>query len=224
MSTGNKTYITDSLIRSIQADGLVKVKQERNRAYLLISVLVIMLILTVVSIMVLSTIRTVIPVVSVLDANGHVVKQTVVSKENMMAKDSFVESQVYSFMMYCNTFDPQWRQHYSDLCRLHATEEVASQYDRETSSDNPDNPYYLIGKHGRRYPKITGMTKLDAGTYQVAFQSITEQSGGEQKVAFYTALVRYVFTAKPLALGDRWENPLGFAAVAYRKDQELSRQ
>ncbi|MBD4256077.1 type VI secretion protein, partial [Xanthomonas citri pv. citri] len=41
---------------------------------------------------------------------------------------------------------------------------------------------------------------------------------------YYTALVRYTFTFKPLALGDRWENALGYATTAYRKDQELSRQ
>ncbi len=224
MNNGNKTFVGDALIRMIQADGLHKFKQERNRAFLLISMLLVCMVILVVAIIVLSNIRTVIPVVSVIDANGYVVKQDVVSKEKIVAQDSFVQSQVYNFMVYCNTFDPAWRQHYSDLCRLHATEDVARQYDNEISPDNPDNPYYLIGKHGHRYPKITGITKMGHDTYQVSFQSITENSGNEKSVTYYMALVRYIFTEKPLALGDRWENPLGFAAMAYRKDQELSRK
>lgn len=224
MRSGNKTYIDDPLIRTIQADGLHKLKQERNRAFVLVFFLLVCIAMLVTAIVVLSNLRTVIPVVTVLDANGHIVRQAVVDKERMIAEDSFVQGQVHNFIVYCNTFDPPWRQHYSDLCRLHASEDVARQYASETSPDNPDNPYYLIGHHSRRYPKITAITKLNDDTYQVSFQSITEHVGNAKHVAYYTALVRYVFTAKPLALGDRWENPLGFAAIAYRKDQELSRQ
>jgi type IV secretion system protein VirB8 len=101
---------------------------------------------------------------------------------------------------------------------------VARQYDQETSPDNTNNPYYQLGQSGRRYPKITGITPLSKDAYQVAFQLITEKPGASAQTDYYTGLVRFTFTLKPLALGDRWENPLGFAATAYRKDQELSRQ
>ncbi|MNR67056.1 VirB8 protein [compost metagenome] len=58
----------------------------------------------------------------------------------------------------------------------------------------------------------------------MSFQSITEKAGSAPKTEYYTALVQSTFTFKPLAIGDRWENALGFATTAYRKDQELSRQ
>lgn len=224
MRAGNKTYIDDPLVRTIQADGLHKLKQARNRAFVVVFVLLVCVAMLASAIVVLSNLRTVIPVVAVLDADGHIVRQAVVDKERMIAEESFVQGQVYNFIVYCNTFDPAWRQHYSDLCRLHASEDVARQYADETAPDNHDNPYYLIGHHSRRFPRITAIAKLNSDTYQVSFQSITEHAGNTKQVDYYTALVRYVFTAKPLALGDRWENPLGFAAIAYRKDQELSRQ
>jgi type IV secretion system protein VirB8 len=160
----------------------------------------------------------------VIDANGHVVKQQMVTSNTITGQESFVQSQIYSFITYCNTFDPNWRQHYADLCRLHSTPDVARQYDVETSPDNPANPYYQLGQGGRRYPRITGITALGKEAYQVAFQLITEKPGSPAQTDYYTGLVRFTFTLKPLALGDRWENPLGFAATAYRKDQELSRQ
>jgi type IV secretion system protein VirB8 len=147
-----------------------------------------------------------------------------VNKEVLTGQESFIQSQVYDFVMYCNTFDPHWRQRFADLCRLHSTQSVAQQYDAETSAENPNNPYYQVGQGGRRYPRITGITSLGKDAYQVSFQSILEKPGSEPKTEYYTALVRYTFTFKPLALGDRWENALGFAATAYRKDQELSRQ
>ncbi|SAL60075.1 type IV secretion system protein [Caballeronia humi] len=224
MSSGDATFLGDAKTQAAQLGGSNKLKQERNRAYLFIGLLLICLASLAGAVTVLANIHTVIPVVSVIDANGHVVKQQVVDKEILTGQESFVQSQVYDFIMYCNTFDPDWRQRFADLCRLHSTQTIAAQYDAETSADNPNNPYYQIGQGGRRYPKVTGITSLGKDAYQVSFQSITEKPGSAPKIDYYTALVRYTFTFKPLALGDRWENALGFAATAYRKDQELSRQ
>lgn len=224
MKAGTRTFLGDSNTQAAQLGGSNKLKQERNRAYLFIALLLLVIGGMASAVTVLANIHTVIPVVSVIDANGHVVKQQVVNKETITGQEAFVQSQVYDFIMYCNTFDPDWRQRFADLCRLHSTQAVAAQYDTETSADNPNNPYYQIGQGGRRYPKITGITSLGKEAYQVSFQSITEKAGSPTKTDYYTALVRYTFTFNPLALGDRWENALGYATTAYRKDQELSRQ
>lgn len=224
MKAGARTFMGDGSTQAVQLGGTNRLKQERNRAYLFIGLLLFVIGGLASAVTVLASIHTVIPVVSVVDANGHVVKQQVVSRETITGQDAFVQSQVYDFIMYCNTFDPDWRQRFADLCRLHSTQAVAALYDRETSAENPNNPYYQIGPGGRRYPKITGITSLGKDAYQVSFQSITEKSGSPPKTEYYTALVQSTFTFKPLAVGDRWENALGFATTAYRKDQELSRQ
>lgn len=221
MSAGKHTYVRDEVIRKAQSSGTARLKQERNRAYLFIGVLALCVIVLSVAVVVLSQIHTVVPVVSVIDANGHVIRQQVVEPKTITGQESFVQSQVYNFVHYCNTFDPAWRQRYADLCRLHSSPEVAAQYDAETGADSPDNPYLKLGK-GRRFPKITGITSLGLGAYQVAFQLVTEKPGAAPQVAYYTALVKYVFTHHPMALEDRWENALGFVVTAYRKDQELS--
>lgn len=224
MSRKKHTFKHDSETQAVQLGGSNKLKQERNRAYLFIVLLLICIAGLTSAVTVLSVIHTVIPVVSVIDAQGHVVKQEVVTPETITGQESFIRSQVYDFVMYCNTFDASWRQHFADLCRLQSTDTVAKEYDFETSPENPNNPYYQLGQNGKRYPKITGITALSKDAYQVSFQSITEKPGTEQKIEYFTALVRFTFTYKPLALGDRWENPLGFVATSYRKDQELSRQ
>jgi type IV secretion system protein VirB8 len=221
---GKHTFKGDPAIQQVQLGGTNKVKQERDRAYLLIAFLVILLALSITGIAVLAKIHTVIPVVTTIDVNGHVVKQQVVSQETISGLDSFVESQVHDFITACNTYDHAWRQHFADLCHLHSTEAVAKQYDLETAADNPNNPYYVIGQGARRYPKITAINSLGKNAYQVEFQSITEKPGAERKVEYFTALVRNTFTFQPLALGDRWENPLGFAATSYSKNQKLSNQ
>lgn len=223
MKAGTGTFMGDGVTRAAQLGGSNLLKQQRNRAYLLIALLLLVICGLAAAVTVLAQMHTVIPVVSVIDANGHVVKQQVVNQETLMGQEAFVQSQVYDFVMYCNTFDPDWRQRFADLCRLHSTQSVAALYDRETSAENPSNPYYQIGPSGRRFPKITGITSLGKDAYQVSFQSITEKPGSAPKAEYFTALVQTTFTFKPLALGDRWENALGYATTAYRKDQELSR-
>ncbi len=224
MTAGVRTFLGDRGTQVAQLAGSNKLKQERNRAYLLVALLLFALGGLASAVAVLAQVHTVVPVVSVIDAYGHVVKQQVVSAETITGQEAFVQSQVYDFIMYCNTFDPDWRQRFADLCRLHSTQAVAALYDRETSAENPDNPYYQLGPGGRRYPRITGITSLGKDAYQVSFQLISEKSGSPPKTDYYTALVQSTFTFKPLALGDRWENALGFATTAYRKDQELSRK
>ena len=222
--SGQHTFHTDPTTQQVQLGGANKIKQERNRAYLFIVLLLVAVAGLSSAVTVLSKIHTVIPVIAVMDANGHVVKQQVVNADTISGLDSFVESQVNDFITACNTFDPDWRQRNADLCRLHATDAVARQYDQETAAENPDNPYYVIGKEARRYPKITAINSLGKNAYQVEFQSITERPGGERRIDYFTALVRNTFTFQPLALGDRWENPLGFAATSYSKNQKLSTQ
>lgn len=222
--SGRGTMVGDATTRAMQLGGTNKLRQERNRAYLFNGLQAVCLVALSAAVWRLADVHTVIPVVSVIDANGHVTRQSVVSPQTIAGNESFVQSQVFNFVTYCNTFDPAWRQHYADLCRLHATTAVARQYEAETAADNPDNPYYAVGPGGRRYPRITAVTSLGRNAYQVSFRSITEKPGAEPTTEYFTALVQYTITYQPLALGDRWVNPLGFAATAYRKDQELARQ
>jgi type IV secretion system protein VirB8 len=216
------TFKDDLATRAVQLAGSNKTKQERDRSYALNVLLGSCVIGLSCAVVVLSNIHTVVPVITAVDADGHVVKQEVANPETIAANEAVVQAAVHDFVKYCNTFDPNWRQHYADLCHLHSSEAVAKQYDAETSPDNSSNPYYDLGQNGRRHPDIRGITPLGKNQYQVSFKEITDKPGAEPQTEYYTALVRFTFTHKPLALGDRWENGLGFAATAYRKDQELS--
>lgn len=224
MNKRKYTVKEDVLTTFAQTSERRKLLIERNRAYLFCFLLMLCVISMGFAVATLATIHTVVPVISVIDANGHVVKQEIVQRETIQDQESLVQSQIHDFITYCNTFDPAWRQRYSDLCRLHSSQQVADVYDQEISPENPNNPYFLLGSNGKRTPKITSISAIDKQAYRVSFQSVTEKPGSAPTIDYYTALVRFSFTNKPLALADRWENALGFVATSYRKDQELSTQ
>jgi type IV secretion system protein VirB8 len=134
-----------------------------------------------------------------------------------------IHNELHQYAIHRNTVDPMDRQRLADRVHLHSSQEVGREYDFEMSADNPGNPYYLVGPNGKRTVEVTGISLLNRETGQVSFKTVTRKSGSEPKTEFWTAIVRFTFTGKPLALNDRWENPLGFAVTAYRRDQELSR-
>lgn len=201
---------------------LAQMKKERNTAYFYCFLIVICCLCLSVVLVVLAKIHTVVPVIAVVDAHGHVIKQSTVSSEKMMADERVVESEIYNFITYCNTYDVAWRQHYADVCRLHASDDIAKHYTNEITQKNNNNPYQGLDKNSRIYPQINGIHRIAEQQYEVAYQLITEKSGQVIKTDYFRAFIQYVFTGQPLVLGDRWENALGFAVTNYRKERELN--
>lgn len=223
MSAGANTFKGDPRVQKEVLSGTAKDRQERGRLYLVLGAMGVSIVGLGVAVASLASNHEVVPIVVALDANGHVARQQVVTPETVAANESVLQSNVHDFVVACNTFDPAWRDHYADLCRVRSTPTVAEQYSLMISPENPQSPYLEVGEKGRRYPEVVAINKLEGNAYQVAFKSILEKPGTKPDVSYYTALVRYAHTLKPLKVGDRWENPLGFVATAYRKDQELSR-
>lgn len=219
---GKHTVKGDSEILKKQIGGSNEAKTSRNRAYLLIGLLLVVIAAQAIAIAVMMPLKTVEPVYTTLDtATGHVVKVQVLTPEALLNDEAALQSELYDYIKNCNTIDPPNRQYLSDLCRLHSTVQVARQYDAEMSADNPQNPYYMVGQDGRQTVNVTSVSLLNKDTAQVTFETTTEKAGVVKKKEFWKATLRFKVTGEPLALNNRWENPHGFAVTAYRKDQEL---
>lgn len=223
MTSRTHTYVGDADTRRQQDQGLEGVKIERNRAYVLIVALVAALVATGLGFAGLAPLKTVVPAIVTVDSStGHVVKVEVVTPETMTGNEAVIHNELHEYAIHRNSVDPADRQRLADLVHLHSSQEVGKEYDYEMSPENPGNPYYLVGPNGKRTVEVTGISLLNRETGQVSFKTTTRKAGSEPKTEFWTAIVRFTFTGKPLALNDRWENPLGFAVTAYRRDQELS--
>jgi len=224
MTAGANTYQGDEATKKQQEGGTNTFKLQRNRAYLFIGLLLVAVISQALALAALMPLKTVVPAIATIDANGHVLKVQIVAPETITAHESVIHNELYEYVVNCNTIDANFRQRFSDLCHLHSTLEVAKQYDEEIAPDNPNNPYYLVGQNGKRNVIVTGISLLNNDTGQVTFKTEIIAPGAEPKTEYWTQILRFRFTGKPLALADRWENPLGFAVTATHKNQELSRK
>lgn len=220
----DRTFKNDEETRRQHLVEARKVKQERNRAIFFRGLDAIAILGLSIAVVVLSDIHTVIPVVTVIGADGEVLKQRIVDKNNVTAEESLIEADLYTFINACNTFDPRSKQEMSDLCHLFSSPEVARQYEKEISPDNPDNPYAHLSEKSWISAQAYGITKL-GDIYQIAFDSNYHETPTSKVVTTkYVATVKITHTLKPRRLGDRWVNPLGSVVTSYRKNEELSRQ
>lgn len=224
MSAGAHTIKGDAALAQKEVAGVNRIRQQRDRGYLLNGLQALAMVALAGAVAFLAETKTVVPVIVTVNADGHVVQQQVVTPETITQNETVIQGALHRFITTCNTFDPDWRQRYADVCRLHATADVARVYEAEIAPDNPQNPYFELGENGRRSPRVTAISKIGNDAYQVFFESRLERGGAVVKTDYYNAHVRYAITRKPRDLDGRWENSIGFLATSYRKDQELARK
>jgi type IV secretion system protein VirB8 len=222
-SAGVGTIVGDNDTQKEYTAGTNKLRQERNRAYLAIGVLLLAIIALAVALAGLTPLKTVEPIVITIDTySGHVVKTQIMHPEKLMANDALIQHELYEYVRHRNNALWWDRQRLSDYVRVHSSTEVARGYEYEISEHNSNNPYILQGPRGEQITEILGINQLGKGMAQVNFKTIRRRPASEPTIEFWTATIKYSYTGRPLALSDRWENPLGFFVVEYRRDQQRS--
>lgn len=217
------TFKADADVRRQQTSEYLSVKTARNRAYALTGFLALVAACEALALYRLTPLKTVEPVIVTVDsATGHVSKIETADPRQLNANEAVRQTELHDYVLNRNTLDTHNRQLLSDLVRLHSATNVAEAFDQEMSANNPNNPYYKIGEGARRIVDVTRISLLDDKTAQVKYMTHTQRLGRTNDTEYWVATISFMFTAKPLNLRDRWENPLGFVVTAYRNDRELS--
>ena len=201
-----------------------KTRQERNRSLFFQGVQAAVILGLGFAVASLANSKTYIPVVTVLGADGEVLKQRVIDQDNVDQEQAIIEKTLFDMIRACETFDPKRKQQLSDTCHTYQTQQVAREYEEVTNPENPQNPYVLLGENDWIEGQPYLMNKV-GDEYQVSFKSITHKWGDKEPVERRSlATIKIAHTLVPRALGDRWENPFGTLATVYRKSEELSRR
>jgi len=216
-----KFETTEKARRKREVEGN-KTRQERNRSLFFLGVQAVVILGLGFAVASLAKSKTYIPVVTVLGADGEVLKQRVVDKDNVDKEQAVIEKVLFDMIRTCNTFDLRRKQQLSDTCHTYMTQAVAAEYEKLISPDNPFNPYLALGENDWTEAQPYLMNKV-GDEYQVAFKSTTHKWGDKDPTERRSlATIKVAHTLVPRALGERWENPFGTLATLYRKSEELS--
>lgn len=201
-----------------------KTRQERNRSLFFQAVQAVSMLGLGFAVAALANSKTYIPVVTVIDSQGEVLKQRVIDNDNVDKEQAIIEKVLFDMIRTCNTFDQRRMQQLSDTCHTYMTQPVATEYEKEVSPTNPLNPYLTLGENDWIEAQPYLINKV-GDEYQVSFKSTIHKWGDKDPVERrYVATIKVAHTLVPRALGERWENPFGTLATLYRKSEELSRR
>ncbi|MGX7743974.1 virB8 family protein [Rhodopseudomonas parapalustris] len=117
------------------------------------------------------------------------------------------------------TYDPKALKDNFDLAQLLASGDAARELTEIYSPANPQNPVKIFGTNTEVAVTIKSVTFPNNRTALVRF-STDEKSATNIVTRHWVALVRFRYTSAPMRNEWRFDNPLGFQVLEYRRDQE----
>lgn len=102
--------------------------------------------------------------------------------------------------------------------------DAREQYLKEMASTNPASPLKLYPASTVVQTTIKNVSLLNPTTALVRFDATRRDGAGSigGTVRPYSAVVTFRYTGAPMRMRDRFENPLGFQVIRYRRDGETA--
>ena len=138
--------------------------------------------------------------------------------------EAVTRANVVRFVRARETFDPHALKDNFDLASLFSTGPVAQDLMAQWATSNPQNPMKLYGKDTTVSVIVKSVLFLNDRTAAVRFE--TDRKGERDAaplVDHWVANVRFRYSGEPMRNDWRFDNPLGFQVVEYRRDQETVR-
>lgn len=96
-----------------------------------------------------------------------------------------------------------------------------SRYVNFMQASNPESPLATLPRSTVIDVRVRSVSQLSVGSALVRFASIRRDQGGtEYPQENWVAIIKYRYSNAPMAVEDRYVNPLGFEVTDYRVDAE----
>ncbi len=143
-------------------------------------------------------------------------------------REAVTQANIVRFIRARETYDPPALRDNFELASLLSSGSASKELAEQFSLTNPNSPMKLWGPTGRVKVYVKSVNFLTHGwmdnpkapaTAAVRFMT-TRTNEREQVIEHWAANVRFRYTQEPMRNEWRFDNPLGFQVVEYRKDQE----
>lgn len=164
------------------------------------------------------------PVVIVADrTTGFLeVSRPLAEAETLQADEAITMANVVRYVRAREGYDIHDVQDAFHMAKVLSGGEVARELEATFASHNTDNPVRRFGRDTTIVPHIKSVQFPNPKTAVVRFSTET-RARSETVTDHYTSIVRFQYTGEPLRNAWRFDNPLGFQVVGYRRDQEVVR-
>jgi type IV secretion system protein VirB8 len=134
-------------------------------------------------------------------------------------RESVTRANIVRYIRARETYDPKGLRDNFDIASLYSGGVASKDLQAEFAASNPDNPMKKYGSETTISVFVKSVIFLNERTAAVRFQT-TRKSERENVSTDWVANVRFRYTSEPMRNDWRFDNPLGFQALEYRRDQE----
>ncbi len=132
----------------------------------------------------------------------------------------YTESNLGRYVTLREAYNPHIVRENYDSVALLSDQNALREYEELWHENNPENPSKLAGGKGTTDAKIKSVSFLNDETAQVRFKTETRKEN-RVYVSHWNAIITFRYTQKPMKMLERFQNPLGFQVISYRKSQEI---
>lgn len=150
---------------------------------------------------------------------GFVEVARTLAESKLSENDAIKTANVVRYIRARETYDPRALKDNYDLAQLYSTGQASADLRREFEPSNPQSKDKALGRESRIAVTISSVSFLNAATATVRFTTETQRDNTLRR-EHWVSVVRFRFTTAPLKNEYRFDNPLGFQVVEYRRDQE----
>lgn len=214
----DRRYYQDGL--AWEQDVVRSVKRSRSFAWLVATVMTLIAVLALGALLLTLPLKTYEPyLISVDRSTGFLEVKRPLAENALPQDESITMFNVVRFLRARETYDPKALKDNFDLAQLLSTGDAARELTELYSPANPQNPIRLLGLNTIVAVTIKSVTFPNNRTALVRFET-QEKSAAKIETRHYVGLVRFRYAGAPMRNEFRFENPLGFQATEYRRDQE----
>lgn len=159
-------------------------------------------------------------VVTVDQSSGYTEITRPLKQGAISEQTAITESNLVRYVTLRESYNPHiTRENYS-LVALLSDQKALQEYEELWNENNPENPSRIAGGKGTTDVKIKSVSPLNDETSQVRFMTRTRKENRVYE-SHWNAIITFRYTQKPMKMLERFDNPLGFQVISYRKSQEI---
>jgi type IV secretion system protein VirB8 len=197
-------------------------RNSRALAWIVAAVMTVVAVGALGTLALLVPLKTYEPCMVVVDKTTGFVEVKRPMAEGPLTQDEAVTTfNVVRYIKARETYDPKALKDNFDLAQLLATGDAARELTEIYSPANPSNPVKVYGSNTVVAVTIKSVTFPNNRTALARF-STEEKSSTNIITRNWVSLVRFRYTSVPMRNEWRFDNPLGFQVLEYRRDQETA--
>ena len=167
--------------------------------------------------------KTVVPYTITVDRQTGAVEEAQGLRPGLLpANQALLQSFIVQYVIGRETFDPSDLVENFHRVALWSSGQALQSYRAAMDRNDPSSAIHQYTSQTMVKVSVTGISLISSSTAMVRF-STEQQDNGASVTAprSWTAVIAFHFVNAPMAVGDRYLNPLGFQVTRYRRDADL---